>query len=334
MSASGPMQRFWGITGDGSKALLPILVAVLAILTATWASLKWYETDQWFFLSTGREIFKNGIPYENPFSAWPGMRIVVQQWLFCVLVWLEWSVGGWFALGAAGVLRLLVMCACALWYMHVTARDLDATDRLLVLLISFPLLVSFERNNPRIYDKAFFFLVLGVLELYSRTGNRRWLWWLPAIVVLHMNLHASLAIMDLVLAFVYVLPDVRTFRGRIGGRAYGVGRRDVEVRPYRRLPILACLVVMALAMLVNPYGLDGVLYLVRSIGSAGYENQISEMLPMTLVGIYRMGGLMVALFLGAVVISLILVVLSASKGRYVQPNAIVLLGFSVAGMLQ
>ena len=333
-SARGSVQRFRDITGDGSKALLPILVAVLVILTATWASTKWYETDQWFFLSTGREIFKNGIPYENPFSVWPGMRIVVQQWLYCVLVWLEWSVGGWFALGAAGVLRLVVMCACAIWYMHVTARNLDATDRLLVLLVSFPLLISFERNNPRIYDKALFFLVLGVLELYSRTGNRRWLWWLPAIVVLHMNLHASLAIMDLVLAFVYVLPDVRTFRGRIGGRAYGVGRQDVEVRPYRRLPILACLVVMALAMLVNPYGVDGVLYLVRSIGSAGYENQISEMLPMTLVGIYRMGGLMVALFLGAAAISLILVVLSASKGRYVQPNAIVLLGFTAAGMLQ
>lgn len=333
-SGRGPLQRLRALTGDGTKVLLPMLLAVFAMLVASWVSMRWYETDQWFFLSTGREILEHGIPYENPFSVWHGMRIVVQQWLFCVLVWVEWSVGGWFAVAAAGVLRLLIMCACVFWYMHVTARNLDATDRLLVLLLSFPLLVSFERNNPRIYDKAFFFLVLGLLESYARTGNRRWLCLLPCVMILHMNLHASLAVMDLILVCVYVLPDVRGVRGRLGGRAYGVGRQSVEVRPYRRLPILVCLVAMALAMVVNPYGTDGILYLWRSIGSASYMNQISEMLPMTLVGVYRMSGPTVAIFLGAGTLSLVLLVLSAAKGRYVQPNAIILLGFSVAGFLQ
>ncbi len=46
---------------------------------------------------------------------------------------------------------------------------------------------------------------------------------------------------------------------------------------YKRWPVLLCLVLAAAALMANPYGLDGALYLVDSYGVASYNNHILEM---------------------------------------------------------
>lgn len=54
----------------------------------------------------------------------------------------------------------------------------------------------------------------------------------------------------------------------------GLGFRESS---YPRLPLLAALAAMCLAMCVNPYGIDGALYLAHSYGAADYGSYISEM---------------------------------------------------------
>ncbi len=330
----GVVSRFRRLTNDGSQFLCPLLLAFLALLVTYWMSSRWYDTDQWFFLSTGREIVTNCFLRENPFSVWPGMRIVVQQWLFCVMVWLEWSLGGWLLVGGGLLVRLLLLLACIWTYMRVVAPRLTTTDRVFLLVVTFPILLEFERNNPRVYDKLIVFAILAVLESYARDGQKRRLALLPALALLHVNLHSSLVVLDVLLAVIYLFPDVRRARGVLGGTSVGAGCPSVGVLPYRRRPILLAILGMCAMAPLNPYGFDGVAYLFRSMGSASYGDFIAEMLPAASVGTIRGGEVIFALWLTYAMVTLAALVASASRGRYVQQNALLFLGFLLAGFLQ
>ena len=68
--------------------------------------------------------------------------------------------------------------------------------------------------------------------------------------------------------------------GDVGQHTTGAPRIGLIDADYKRLPLLILLVVSTLAMLVNPYGIDGALYLVNSFGAASYGNVIPELRPL------------------------------------------------------
>lgn len=45
-----------------------------------------YDSDMYFIIATGREILENGIPHTNVWTIDPGQGIVVQQWLYAVIL--------------------------------------------------------------------------------------------------------------------------------------------------------------------------------------------------------------------------------------------------------
>lgn len=69
-------------------------------------------SDLPFFLSTGKYICEQGIPYTNPFAVDEGLGIVVQQWLWDVAVFKLHELGGYNLVAALGI--ALAACACAL----------------------------------------------------------------------------------------------------------------------------------------------------------------------------------------------------------------------------
>ena len=49
--------------------------------------IKYFDSDTFFIIATGREMSKHGILYTNPFTEMEGLKIVVQQWLWCYIVY-------------------------------------------------------------------------------------------------------------------------------------------------------------------------------------------------------------------------------------------------------
>lgn len=263
------------------------LLSLLFIYGIVYFSLKavltTYDNDLWWLLSTGREIVQNGIPYINPWAIHDGMKIVIQQWIPSVVLYYAYSAGGVMAIQ-------LLLCVLIAVEVFVSYRLCEiCSDSLLGKEIIFGLLLltvipmsAYFSSRPQIYSMIAFELVFMVLEFYRRTGKWKTLLWLPLISLIHVNIHASMAPFDLFLIAIYCLPDIP----RLVCRRYPVFSVRFSLSEYRRIPLLAALLASALAMLVNPYGINGALYLLRSFGAASYGDYIAEMQPAVIWSTY------------------------------------------------
>ncbi len=249
-----------------------------------------YNFDIWYILATGREIVENGIPYENVFTMLDGLAIVVQQWLLCVIYFAVYEL---FGLGGISLLVTLAFFATILVLyriIRIKRRDDFGGEWALLLLL---LVMVVLAPQFKMVSTPFSILILSsivlLLEKYRRDSRWPWLGCIVAVVVLHMQLHMSFIVFDLAIIGCYLIPDVITpLRRKLGAkRPSVVALADAD---YRRLPLLVLLIACALATLMNPYGIDGSLYLLNSYGAAMYGNVIPELRPLSLFA-YGMNGL-------------------------------------------
>lgn len=281
--------------------LMAIAAAFIAIYVA-WNAGGFTDNDIWFILATGREIFENGIPYENPFAMHDGMGIVVQQWVPCLIAYGIYSLGGFVALGLwVGVLSALVVLSLYRLGRLLKGDRFGGELILLVIAVTVPALLGYLSMRPHAYTMLAFCWLLFFLEKYRRTGKVGWLVACVALVAAHVNFQMALAPFDLVIIGCYCIPDLLAPLHK-RGHAQSVQLADAG---YKRLPLLVCLIASAAALLASPYGLDGALYLVSSYGSASYNSYIREMRALTPWG-KGLGGM-------AAVVMLVLAAMAAGK---------------------
>lgn len=277
-----------------------------------------YNFDIWYLIATGREIVENGIPHENVFSMIDGLRIVVQQWLLCVIYYDIYQVAGF---GGISLLVTLAFFATMLiLYRIARMRRRDAFGGEWIMLLLLVVMVAVMPQFKMVSTPFSILILSGIvllLEAYRRDGRWLWLGVIVPIIILHMQLHMSFIVFDLAIIVCYLIPDFLTpFRRRFA-KAPVVdafpreGNGSAKQAPtvafadagYRRLPLLVLLVVATLATLLNPYGIDGALYLANSYGAASYGNVIPELRPQTpfAYGLNGIGALL-AVLLAAVAI--------------------------------
>lgn len=281
--------------------LIGVLIAAFCIMCAVFVFSENYDNDVWFFLATGKEIVENGIPYTNPFSMHENMGIVVQQWLVCVLVYLLYSAGGFVATGLwVSFLFALFVISAFLLGRQLRRNRYGGEWILLVLLISSYGMTTYMSVRPHLYSMIAFIWVVYCLERYRSTCKASALIPLPFILAIHVNIQAAMAPFDLVIIACYLIPDfLRPFhdRGYLGSIAFS----DAS---YRRLPLLVILLICAFAMLLNPYTIDGALYLFSSYSSADYDNYISEMGAFVPANSLTFATILIVMFMAAISVGL------------------------------
>lgn len=263
-------------------ALVEVLVLVMAILLS-YVHSNASDSDGWFLLDTGRRVSESGILRENPWSLVGGLKVVVQQWLHDVVLWRLYELGGFPLVRAWACVLALALCALA--YAHCrlactrTGRGLDVAHALGLMCLVVGALAGWETVRPSLWSCAMALGCMLACERHRATGKARWLCALPVIMLLHMQIHMSLAWLDVLVVLGYLLPE-----GMAEARSLleclrngGTECMSGLLRP--RAAVLMAALAMVAAMPLNPYGIDGMLYLFRSFGAASYRSMIVEMLP-------------------------------------------------------
>lgn len=273
--------------------VMTLAAAAIAIFLASHAA-GLLDNDIWFILATGREIVQHGIPYTNPFSLHEGLGIVVQQWIPCVIAYGWYSLGGFVALGLWTLLLegLLVLSLYRLGRLLKGDR-FGGEWLLLAIAVALPALMTYLSMRPHLYTMLAFCWLVYFCERYRRSGRAGWLVGCVALTAAHVNFQMAMAPVDVAIVGCYWLPDLLAPLHRRG--------RCEKVRlasaGYKRWPLLLCLLACAAALLANPYGLDGALYVARSYGAAGYGGFILEMQPLAPWGLGDLGGMAAVLML-------------------------------------
>lgn len=231
------------------------------------------DTDGWFLLASGRVIVESGIPSANPFTAIAGQGIVLQQWLHDAWLYLCWKGAGY-----AGVaVSVAVPAALTLWAYTGTVSRLAQNQRypwapLLIGAFGFALMASYLSIRPSLWTAALLFVAISTCLEWRRGASSRCLLVLPVVSLLSVNLQAALWPLPAAAAACFLLPE----EGEIS-----LDEASETVRSWARsrLPLLAAIAGMAAESLVNPYSVDGSLYVIRSLGAASYGGVILELKP-------------------------------------------------------
>lgn len=253
----------------GLAACLALLGLSFFLAASGFQTDGFYDTDGWFLLTSGREVVTNGVPRTNPWSVTSGNAVVIQQWLHDVVLYGAWKVLGFQNIWVMGAFMLTAVATSLVFAVQAVSSDAK-NPYVAIFLASIALFTAglYVSVRPTAWSMCAMALTVGICAKWSRSHDGRLLAILPLISFLHVNLQAALAPLDLFVAVLFLFPTSST-------------ESSSGFIPWfrSRVPLLAAIAVMAAATLLNPYGIDGALYVFKSIGEAEYGNAISEMKP-------------------------------------------------------
>ena len=255
------------IRTGASKAQSWYKFLILAVpLVISFFQLRILDNDFYFLYSTGEYIAGNGFPHTDILSMHSSMRLVVQQWLSSVIFYFSYH-----SFGEIGVMAILYLCntaVCLLTYRFmslITGKEL--LSAVLAALINILVFDPYMVTRPQMFTYVILLAEVCLLEKHVKTNSIKYLFGIPVLSLLLINLHAAMWPMLLVFMLPYLIAAVPL--------------NAVNKRNGPSGNLLAIFVSMAagtLTGIVNPYGLDNMLYLVTSYGKGSFE-LISEMGP-------------------------------------------------------
>lgn len=278
----------------------PILMGLFGAILAIMGALVFadsYSSDIFSLMATGREILENGLPYENPFSYEAGMGIIVQQWALCILLYGLYSAGGLELLALWSTFMAVILMVSLYRLIRLIKGDSYGGEIILVItILAFAVCMPTVDMTSGVYSLIAFCWVIFFCERYRRTDKPLWLIPLLPIIVLHTAFHMAVAPFDSVIIACFCIPDLlKPLHDR--GKLTMVGFAHAS---YRLLPLLIALGCSILGLCINPYGINGALYLTLSYGSALHGNLIASMKPLGPINFGMAGyALIIMIFLAA-----------------------------------
>ena len=208
------------------------------------------DPDWWWHLRIGQDIWAaKAIPTVDTYSfTRAGQPFIAHEWLFEVLTYL-----GLQAFGYGGLVLGMALLVTATYTVHyLLLRAVGAGRVLSGLLVAWTLVLSFMAITlrPHLFTLLFLSIELWCLYLY-RGGQRRFIWLLPPLTILWVNLHGAW-IMGLGTLALFIVGEWLN------------GRIHKEPIPLRHA--LIALVGMLAAAVVNPEGPGLLLYPLSFIG--------------------------------------------------------------------
>lgn len=229
------------------------------------------NSDTWFILNHGRYVIENGIPYTEPFTVHSGLSFIMQQWLSAVIYWQIYDVFGESGIYAFCVAASMVI-GFLLYRLFLAATGSRAASFIAAEVAWMLFCVMHAVARPWIFSSILFLTEAILLEYYARNRKIIYLFPLPLLSLLLVNLHAAMW----PLAFAYCLPLLsESFIARWKPCCSWFTAGAV---PF--WPLIAAIASMIFAGLMNPYGTDAMTYLFASYGQELSSVRINEVAPL------------------------------------------------------
>lgn len=246
-----------------------LLVALIIAIPLAVFLIRDIDNDTWFMLNHGRYIMKNGLyPQYEPFTVHEGMEFTFQKWLSCILFWLIYKYLGKVALKLflyGAYMAFVFAMYKLLEYINKNAK----TQNLATLVVLNAAMTQYLFTRPQMFTYLFLAIELIVLEKYVRENKTRLLVIIPILSLVEIQLHSTIWPIMLIYMLPYMF-DV-SFSDKIVKKL-----KILPARKYKRLPIWLTFIASAVVAVINPYGFESVVYLVKSLQIPELKMLISE----------------------------------------------------------
>lgn len=242
--------KSWGDKPLSMKIMYVFVCIIVGFYLIESLICKIYDTDMYFLIATGREILENGIPHTNVWSIDMQSGFIVQQWLYTVLMAISDKFGyiGFTSLVAIQFVFLIWLLNHFFNIKHVS-KGIKFVCIAIVIFYSQLYLFS---TRPELITMILLLIECIALEHYNQSNKWQWLILLPITMLAEMNLHASMWPIHYAILLAYLVPSF-----------YLPGVKDESI--YKKWKhICVFVLIMTGVMFINPYGIDSILYIIKS----------------------------------------------------------------------
>lgn len=223
------------------------------------------DADLWWHLRTGEAIWQNGrVPHTDIFSytildnVW-----IVQQWLTDSLMWSIYEL-----VGLSGLIiffALIVTIAFMLVYACCEGRPYLAS---LIIVLAYLASALILGARPQMFNLLFTAMLIVIVEGVRKQKWPEWtLFFLPVITLLWANMHSGF-LTGIVIIGAYLVGE--------GGQRFLNKPDDLTLTWSAIAKLGASIFLSALAALINPSGLELVLFPLGTLSSDVIQNNIVE----------------------------------------------------------
>lgn len=232
------------------------------------------DNDFWFTIAEGKYVLKNGFPHTVPFTIYNNLDFIYQSWGTGVIFYLIHKYFGLYGM----LLFVIIIFTIIIYFYHKLCMLVSNNNKILstiVTLVSMSFLAStFITTRPQIFTYLNLILVLYIMELYAKTNNKKYLFVLPIISLIQINIHGMFFFM----LFIFMLPYIVN--------AFKFNFKNSNQKKYDLKPIIIIMVIMLLTGLINPYGIKNILYVFTSYGQKILNETIIELVPLSFASSY------------------------------------------------
>lgn len=232
------------------------------------------DNDFWFTIAEGKYVLKNGFPHTVPFTIYNNLDFIYQSWGTGVIFYLIHKYFGLYGM-LFFVTIVLIIITYFYYKLCMLVSNKNKMLSTIVTIITMTLLANtFITTRPQIFTYLNLILVLYIMELYAKTNNKKYLFVLPIISLIQINIHGMFFFM----LFIFMLPYIVN--------AFKFNFKNSNQKKYDLKPIILIMIIMLLTGLINPYGIKNILYVFTSYGQKILNETIIELVPLSFSSSY------------------------------------------------
>jgi hypothetical protein len=216
------------------------------------------DPDLWGHLRFGLDTLNSGhLAHQDPYAyTTAGQLWINHEWLAEVLFALAWKIGG-----NPGLILLKILVeilTLGLAFAYLRHRGLEPFRAAMYVLVFLPtMLPSMGTVRPQMFTNLFFAIMLVIIAMAER-GHYGWLWAAPPAICFWVNTHGGFLAGIAILVFWAVV--------------------HLLFQPHAWKKVVVPVGIALLAMMVNPYGVKLLWFLLQT--TVGTRPEITEWAPL------------------------------------------------------
>lgn len=228
------------------------------------------DPDFWWHLRTGQYIVQTGsVPSSDPFSfTKPGHSWIAHEWLIEVIFY------GLFQIGDYGLLILFFSLIITGAFIIAFYRSSPASRPYAAGFVTLLGAISTAPTwgvRPQMISLFFTSIFLLLLDLFVKSGKKRWLVPLPLLILIWVNTHAGY-LLGLAIVGIYILGRLLELVPRFFHR----GNKNLFEPDKLIIPLSITFLVCLLATIANPNGVQILIYPFQTLTSPSMQQFIQE----------------------------------------------------------
>lgn len=249
--------------------IVKIINVILIIAFVVMLCPKSMQNDTFWSIKIGQELVEERIKSVDTWSIHSGLKYVAHHFLTDVVIYFAYNIGEFFALYILEIVLSLVIAA--LFYIANKQLTNNSKISYMFLYIQMWLIRPYISVRAQMFSTIIFLIQFILLEKMYKEYKHRY-----AII---------LSILPLVLAYFHmgVLPLYFVIMGVYFVASIGIGTKNIIANKNIKIlkaTFISGVIGLALCFL-NPYGIDGVIYGIKTLFSDTITYNIQEFLPLS-----------------------------------------------------